>query len=87
MALFLFFYEFLVKIHKNTYESENLNHFQKSLILQAIQWYSRITANRYETIWPMEVGQVVGQWKLTYLTQILPPKKFNFVVKKKIVTY
>ena len=40
----LWHFFFVVKFHINDYFSENVRYFQKPLILQAIQWYSKLTA-------------------------------------------
>ena len=57
-ALFWFFF---VKFHKNSYFSENFKYFQKPLIFQAIQWYSRITA-KYDLI------LLMGSWSSSSMT-------------------
>ena len=49
---FMALYWSQVKFHIHAYFSENFKYFQKALILQAVQCYSRITA-KYELIWLM----------------------------------
>ena len=83
-ALFWFLKKFIEKFHKNPYISLHFKYFQKPLILQAIQQYSRMTAI-YESIWIMD-----GWWKVGHAAPTkndIWPQKWFFPQKSIILLW
>ena len=74
---FLTFWYFFVKYHINSYFSGNIKYFQKPLILQAIQWYSSITANRNRFA-QWEVGQLAPSKDDIFHSDFAPRKVYFF---------
>ena len=75
-----------MKFHRITYFSENSKYFQKPLILQAVQWYSRITAIAAMHILIWSIGSWLGSSIQRFCTKILPLEERIYAVNKKVAT-